>query len=80
MGDKQHHVENILKDQKILRHLTGEVHQVVEEGGGGGQPGLGLGGGDVEAPGFDHAGHGIPVKVLDNNCTTIASSIHVASD
>ena len=51
-------------EQKILRHLTGEVHQVVEEGGSGGQLGLGLGGGDVEAPGLDHARHGVPVQVL----------------
>lgn len=64
-------------EQKILRHLTGEVHQVVEEGVGGGQLGLGLGGGDVEAPGLDHAGHGVPVQVLGivSNVRTVSSQI-----
>ena len=66
-------------EQKILRHLTGEVHQVVEEGGGGGQLGLGLGGGDVEAPGLDHAGHGVPVQVLGivSNVRTVASDSQI---
>ena len=46
---------------------------------GGGQLGLGLGGGDVEAPGLDHAGHGVPVQVLGivSNVRTVASDSQI---